>query len=1265
MARSNVRVLLAWLAVGVFFSLTGSALAQTAIQSQRLEESGGSTGDAFGRRVAMSGTALIVGMNGDDDEGGDAGAAVVFVRENGQWSRRQKLVPGNLETSDFFGWSVAIDGDVAVVGAPGDDRRMPTGVVLETVPNRGAAYIFRRGADGVWALEARLEGADAEALDEFGGRVAISGDTALVAAYHDDHPVGVAAGAGAADLGSVWVFVKSNGTWQQQAKLVAPTQGQWFGFALAIEGHRAVIGDPGAGKAYVASRSGATWSLVSLAPAFGNFESGTATAARFGLQTGLTRLSNGTFVGTSNPQPFNPFFYSYLASVTPGGVVETFSQILAPGHLPGRLATDGAGNVYIGIKTYIAKRAVNGALTVFAGVDQAGLADGSGGTERFSDIRDLAVDINGDLVVVDGTAIRRVTPTGVVTTIAGSGTAGYVNDTGTAARFQNPLAIAVGLDNTLYVSDHATVRAISVTNVVITLAGVAGSPGTTDGAGGAASLLGPLALGRAANGDIVMAEQDRFRTLTPGGVVTTTAVSAAGTRSVDGPVGTAVFAPRHIVVVSATDVFFSTGTELRHLAAGAVTTVAGVPTYATSELQNHEVGYSVALSGDRIVLGAPRATPPLTTTDRAGMAWVFDFNGTVWSSGTPVWSAGAAATERLGESVSLVSSTDVILAGANGCTWTVGAGCDDDSLSTAIENTNTPVRLFRLASSVWSELAQLKRGDTSARRGFGATTASNGTALAVGAPGPDLFPTVTAGEAIVFDLATLDRDGDGLPDDWETQFGLDPLSTAGINGASGDPDGDGVSNADEYAAQSHPDNDAAASRYLAEGSTGFFETRISIANPGATDAAVLLRFLRGDSTVRSHTLTVPAMQSRKVAVSTLPDMGDSAFSTVIESDQPVVVDRQMWWDATAYGTHAEAAVTAPALTWYFAEGATHSGFDLFYLLQNAAATDAQVRVRYLRPSGGPLEKVYTVPAQTRFNIWVDLEEFPAGSGNRALAQSDVSAVIEVLNAVPIIAERAMYLTGTGAVFEAGHESAGVTAPALNWFLAEGATGGFFDEFILLANPSATTDANVRATYLLPDGSTLTKDYTVGANARMNIWVDAESFPDGLGGQVLALADAAVSTTLEVQNDVPIIVERAMWWPGPTAATWAEAHNAFGSTATAERWGFAEGIVLGPPTNTETYYLVANTGASAGRVRVTLLFDDGGAPLSREYDVLAKSRLNVPVRVDFPAAVGRGFGAVIESLGGAPAPIVVERAMYNDAGGQFWRAGSDALGTPLP
>ena len=71
------------------------------------------------------------------------------------------------------------------------------------------------------------------------------------------------------------------------------------------------------------------------------------------------------------------------------------------------------------------------------------------------------------------------------------------------------------------------------------------------------------------------------------------------------------------------------------------------------------------------------------------------------------------------------------------------------------------------------------------------------------------------------------------------------------------------------------------------------------------------------------------------------------------------------------------------------------------------------------------------------------------------------------------------------------------------------------------------------------------------------------------------------------------------------------------------------------------------------------------PWTKTFTVPPNSRFNVPVGAEFPAATGKGFGAVIESLGASPVPIVVERAMYSDADGVVWAAGTDALGTPIP
>ncbi len=540
---------------------------------------------------------------------------------------------------------------------------------------------------------------------------------------------------------------------------------------------------------------------------------------------------------------------------------------------------------------------------------------------------------------------------------------------------------------------------------------------------------------------------------------------------------------------------------------------------------------------------------------------------------------------------------------------------------------------------------------------------ANGRFIAFSSAATNLVAGDTNGAIDVF-VHDLDADGDGLLAPWETAFGLDPLAGAGSDGADGDADGDGRTNAQEQADGTHPRG--LYTRHLAEGATSsLFDTRVALLGTGRTSTSVLLRFQKGDGTTAARVVTPDGVVRATVDARAVPGLSTAEFATVVESDGPVLADRLMTWDASGYGSHAETSLAAPSTTWYLAEGATHHNFSLFYLVQNPQATSVPVTVTYLMPApAAPLTKVYTVPAHSRFNVWVN-EEARTDPALAGLAATDVSAVITAPQ--PILVERAMYLNQAGPdgtfgneddiLFNAGHESAGVTDTALSWFLAEGATGPLFDEFILIANPSATA-AEVETQYLLGDGTVLTKAYTVPERSRFNIWVNEEDFP-GLGK---ALAKTAVSATLTSTNDVPVIVERAMWWPRPSPF-WMEAHNSAGVTATGTVWGLAEGEVGGPFT-TETYILIANTSSFAGTARVTLVVE-GGAPYVVDVPLPANSRTNVPVIEEwFPGITGKRFGALIESLGDAPAQIVVERAMYSDANGVHWAAGTSATATRL-
>ena len=152
---------------------------------------------------------------------------------------------------------------------------------------------------------------------------------------------------------------------------------------------------------------------------------------------------------------------------------------------------------------------------------------------------------------------------------------------------------------------------------------------------------------------------------------------------------------------------------------------------------------------------------------------------------------------------------------------------------------------------------------------------------------------------------------------------------------------------------------------------------------------------------------------------------------------------------------------------------------------------------------------------------------------------------------------------------------------------------------------------MRVDYLLPGGGTLSKEYTVAPESRFTIYVDDEQIPAGSGQR--PLASTAVAMRVTSLNGVPIIVERAMWWPQPV---WYEAHNA---AAPRQRGrGGPWPAARRRSANAETYVLIANTSSVPG-ARVSPLYsrtrvgaDDAGRAAARN------SRTNVAVSDRFPS-----------------------------------------------
>ena len=232
----------------------------TGTQLHKLVASDAAVYDYFGYSVAISGNYAIVGANGDDDGGSASGSAYIFNVSTG--TQLHKLVASDAAAVDFFGYSVAISGNYAIVGAYGDDG----------VPNdSGSAYIFNVSTG---TQLHKLVANDAAASDNFGYSVAISGNYAIVGAQYNDD--------GGANSGSAYIFNVSTGT--QLHKLLASDAAAVdnFGYSVAISGNYAIVGAP-----YNDDGGNDSGSAYIFAPSFHVTESGNVGIGTTSPQTKL------------------------------------------------------------------------------------------------------------------------------------------------------------------------------------------------------------------------------------------------------------------------------------------------------------------------------------------------------------------------------------------------------------------------------------------------------------------------------------------------------------------------------------------------------------------------------------------------------------------------------------------------------------------------------------------------------------------------------------------------------------------------------------------------------------------------------------------------------------------------------------------------------------------------------------------------------------------------------------------------------------------
>ena len=300
-----------------------------------------------------------------------------------------------------------------------------------------------------------------------------------------------------------------------------------------------------------------------------------------GLPSGLTvNAVTGLISGT--PTNTGTFSASIGATLTTG-TAKFFN--------PAAIAVNGSGTIYISDFGNHTIRAMTpgGSVTTLAGTPGvSGSSDGVGSAARFKNPDGIGLDGAGNFYVADfqNSTVRQVTPSGIVTTLAGSpGLSGTLNGTGSSARFYNPTGLALDGSGNIYVADYGdhTIRKLSVSGSVTTFAGFPGTSGTADGTGSTARFFFPEGVATDTSGNVYISDQrnNTIRKITPGGVVTTLAGSPGISGTSDGTGSTARFnLPTHLLVDGTDTVYVADcyNHTIRKISpGGVVTTLAGSP----------------------------------------------------------------------------------------------------------------------------------------------------------------------------------------------------------------------------------------------------------------------------------------------------------------------------------------------------------------------------------------------------------------------------------------------------------------------------------------------------------------------------------------------------------------------------------------------------------------------------------------------------------------------------------------------------------------
>lgn len=292
--------------------------------------------------------------------------------------------------------------------------------------------------------------------------------------------------------------------------------------------------------------------VTTLAGSTSGYVDATGTAAQFNQPYGVAVDASGDVYVADMAN-------GRIRKITPSGVVTTLTGSF---NNPTGVAVDVAGNIYVAEMNAqrIRKISSEGTVTILAGSGSLGYGDGTGTVAKFRQPYDVAVDRAGAVYVADtyNHCIRKITPSGVVTTLAGSGAAGFVDGAGVSAQFNSPRGVAVDTAGNVYVADtnNYRIRKITSSGIVTTLAGSGAYGYAADGTGATAQFGLPYGVAADRAGNVYVTDQYNIRKITPSGVVTTLAGSGTEGGSADGVGTVARFSAPSSVAVDGSGVIY-------------------------------------------------------------------------------------------------------------------------------------------------------------------------------------------------------------------------------------------------------------------------------------------------------------------------------------------------------------------------------------------------------------------------------------------------------------------------------------------------------------------------------------------------------------------------------------------------------------------------------------------------------------------------------------------------------------------------------------